>query len=281
MKKNMDKEFDRQLKEKLENFTPEVPTMLWDKIQEELDHRSETVVFGTPKIKRLNWSKYAAAAVIVVLFASLLVMTNQPKEVVYLTNSELETDPSSASSPFTQVQEEKPEDIKKSPSLTDDIRSIREVFANKLVDRDENLLSTPSNQEEALLHLALNESTQTGSTSNEQGLKNETVLDASKLQNLVASVDVQTDVQPSFPAVQVEDVHALGLPVKNHAVELESDEMDSDQPSRNRFGVSRLLNLMVAQIDRRDEKFISFSNDDEGSLKIDLNIAQAKQTRNK
>jgi len=37
---------------------------------------------------------------------------------------------------------------------------------------------------------------------------------------------------------------------------------------------------MVAQIDKRDERFISFSNDEEGSLKVDFKLAQAKNNKN-
>ena len=40
--------------------------------------------------------------------------------------------------------------------------------------------------------------------------------------------------------------------------------------------MSDMLNFMVAQVDKREEKFIYFSDSDEGSIKIDLNLGLAR-----
>jgi hypothetical protein len=95
---------------------------------------------------------------------------------------------------------------------------------------------------------------------------------------MVAGVEVDTknELQNPNNFAQVEEYLVS---------ELESDDdqggdRSEENQTRSRFGISKLLNLMVAQIDKRDERFISFSNDEEGSLKVDFKLAQAKNNKN-
>lgn len=275
MNKNMDKEFDQKLKNKLENYRPTVPPMLWDKIQEELDNRTETIVLGTPTVKRTNWFKYSAAAAVVIMFGAFLYFNNRPQEVLYLTNN-VEISANEVES-FATVEES--QEVSQ-PSFADDVRSIRQVFANAItkkaeaqpvLDEDINALQFAVQTDTPPLH--------TG----EQVSQSELVGAHAEFEKLnqsamVAGVEVDTknEVQNPNNFAQVEEYHVS---------ELESDDDQGgdraeENQTRSRFGISKLLNLMVAQIDKRDERFISFSNDEEGSLKVDFKLAQAKNNKN-
>lgn len=275
MNKNLDKEFDQKLKHKLEDYRPTVPPMIWDNIQEELDNRTETIVLGTPTVKRINWFKFSAAAAVVMMIGAFLYFNNRPQEVLYLTNS-VDT-PASELESFIPA-DETPEVSK--PTLSDDIRSIRQVFANAMTKNAE--AHPVLDNEKDALQFAVQTDTppiNAGEQVNQSGVVSANAeFDKLSQSTMVAGVEVDTknELQNPNTYTQVEEFHVAEL--ENDADQ--DDDRSEENQTRSRFGISKLLNLMVAQIDKRDERFISFSNDEEGSLKVDFKLAQAKNNKN-
>lgn len=283
MKNNMDKEFDNKLRDKLEGFHPEVPARIWDQIQNELDNKQETVVLGVQKERKIQWSRWAVAAMVLVAFGALLYNGNRSGEVLYLSNQAPEqmVPQDMAERAMPRSGESAAPGGKK---LSDDIRTISRVLATTLQATERKTRVTTEELNSNQNHFALNtEAAQPTHAETMQNAQTEPARIGEKpmiSDNLLASSVSDRDnpiIAQQAQLAQVENLNMVGT----GAEPLERPRPASDEEpvtqARSRFGVSKLLNLMVAQIDRRDEKFVSFSNDDEGSLKIDFNLAQAKK----
>lgn len=263
--KNMDKEFDNKMRDKLDGYHPEVPVQIWDRIKNELDNKQETVVLGVQEPRKFNWSKWSAAAVILIAVGVLYFTTNQTPEVIYLSNH---TSDNSATPPAeVELQPVHSPDKSVEPGgkkLSEDIRTISRVLATTLQATEKKIRVSDDLIAQEADQFAIN-------------------LEPTQL-NEVETVEMQfventfeKSIPLTTPLTEIQDLHTE---IQANELALNSNktvENTAEAQTRSRFGVGRLLNLMVAQIDRRDEKFISFSNDEEGSLKIDFNLAQVKK----
>lgn len=263
--KNMDKEFDNKMRDKLDGYHPEVPVHLWDRIQSELDNKQETVVLGVQEPRKLNWSKWSAAAVILIAVGVLYFTTNQTPEVIYLSSHA----PVRSVTQPTEVELQPAHSPEKSiepggKKLSQDIRTISRVLATTLQATEKKIRVSDELIVQETNQFAINlEPTQSSEV--------ETV------EMQLAGNTVEKSNPQSVSVTEIQDLHTE---IQANELALSSNktvENTAEAHTRSRFGVGRLLNLMVAQIDRRDEKFISFSNDEEGSLKIDFNLAQVKK----
>jgi len=276
MKKNMDKEFDSKLHEKLDAYRPEVIPQIWDRIQTELAQKQETVVLGVQEARRFQWSKWAAAAVLLIAVGAIYFTANQPQDVIYLSAHAPEQtvdNPEIRKNPLSPATDQSAESGGK--KLSDDIQTISRFLATTLQATERNATERNSRKEEEIMDQELNqlaintEPIQTTLPESSQNLiagsvDEKTVFD----ENTLASVQIDPDLNVSTSDLHAPQIEELKPEVAGH--------IEDETQMRSRFGVSKLLNLMVAQIDKRDKKFVSFSNDDEGSLKIDFNLAQAR-----
>lgn len=282
MKKNMDKEFDSKLREKLDGFRPEVPAQIWDRIQTELDNKQETVVLGVQKARKFQWSRWAAAVVLITI-GTIYFATNRSQEVIYLANHESQQSDNRPEIMEQQVQPAPdPAAETGGKKLSDDIRTISRVLASTLQSAESKTRISEESKDQAQNQFALNiEPSKTSNSETDENLikgkaEEKTIFN----ENALASVQIEPDLNDPLSTrrlAQIEDLNAVAVrkdEVENNPLAKESI---AETQVRSRFGVSKLLNLMVAQLDRRDEKFVSFSNDEEGSLKIDFNLAQARK----
>lgn len=261
----MDKEFDNKMRDKLDGYHPEVPVHLWDRIQNELDNKQETVVLGVQEPQKFNWSKWSAAAVILIAVGILYFTTNQTPEVIYLSNHA--PDRSVTSPAEAELQPAHSPDKSVEPGgkkLSEDIRTIRRVLATTLQATEKKIRVSDDLKAPEINQFAIN-------------LEPTPSDEVETVEMQVAGNTVEKSSSQSVSVTEIQDLHTE---IQANELALNSNktiENTAEAQTRSRFGVGRLLNLMVAQIDRRDEKFISFSNDEEGSLKIDFNLAQVKK----
>lgn len=278
----MDKEFDSKLREKLDGFRPEVPAQIWDRIQTELDNKQETVVLGVQKARKFQWSRWAAAVVLITI-GTIYFATNRSQEVIYLANHESQQSDNRPEIMEQQVQPAPdPAAETGGKKLSDDIRTISRVLASTLQSAESKTRISEESKDQAQNQFALNiEPSKTSNSETDENLikgkaEEKTIFN----ENALASVQIEPDLNDPLSTrrlAQIEDLNAVAVrkdEVENNPLAKESI---AETQVRSRFGVSKLLNLMVAQLDRRDEKFVSFSNDEEGSLKIDFNLAQARK----
>src|SRR5690606_33105912 len=79
-------------------------------------------------------------------------------------------------------------------------------------------------------------------------------------------------------------IEIAGVPAIEPLLVLEDEEetmLASTEATRQAFGLSNILNYVVGTVDQRDEKLVTFSNDEEGSLKLDFNFGLAKNKKKK
>src|SRR3546814_20753313 len=97
----------------------------------------------------------------------------------------------------------------------------------------------------------------------------------------VAKNDKSVVPPPTDQPVSRESI-ASTVPVIQPPVVLEDEEetlLAAAGESKQPFGVSNILNYVVGAVDQRDEKLVTFSNDGEGSLKLDFNFSLAKNKK--
>lgn len=249
MSHDKDKDFDQLLRNKLDQYRPEVPTSIWDNIRQNLDNQPVSKPAKTTSF--LRHSRAIAAAIVLVGLAFVFKMSQQ-KEVLYL---------QAADEPGTTLTSDEaldrfgiapgitPKDkISPERKLSDDLKTISRVLAATLEKTDR--------------------------TANTSSINNtDTVLEEEPI--LVAQV-IEPQVIPQ-PQIQLAEIAEEKEPVEMVVVATDPSEDHTVVRERQSFGVGRILNLMVAQIDRREEKFIHFTNDEEGSLKVEFNSAQIKR----
>jgi len=267
----MDKEFDNKLREKLDAYHPEVAPQIWDRIQTELDQKQETVVLGVQEVRKFQWSKWAAAAVFLIAVGAIYFMINQPQDVIYLNaHAPAQTidKPEITEKPLSPATNQSTESGGK--KLSADLQTISRFLATTFQATEKNSRDEDEVMDQELNRMAMNTAhIQTTLPEPSQDLITGNV-DEKVILDENALASVQIDPEPSVSTGNLDNTQGevLRSEVAGH--------IEDETHLRSRFGVSKLLNLMVAQIDKRDKKFVSFSNDEEGSLKIDFNLAQAR-----
>lgn len=252
MSPNEHKNFDKAIQKKLESFQPEVHSGLWEKIQSGLDNHQATGISKKPrKINVANWS---IAAAVVILAGAVLLYSNRAQETIYLkpVAPVIMADRTDLLMHTESIAQNKSD-------MEDAGESLREL--NQFLTR----LITPKEKKGEQL-----ESTLVATVELKPYLQpinfNEVRIDegpGTSLLALDAKVLASTTIATGHPNRQANinetPIETIPNPVKNEG-----------------FGVSRILNLVVAQVDKRPEKFISFSDDEEGSIKVDFNLAHYK-----
>ncbi|SEL51110.1 hypothetical protein [Parapedobacter koreensis] len=262
-------EFDRQLREKFSDFKPEAAADLWDKIAAQLDaqEHGRVVAMATKKRRSPTWWISVAAALLAV--CSVVYWFNRPVSVTYLQRPLADAAVAKPAAP-TVVEESAAEP----PIERLDIARLKRVFARKDKRSDRNIAVRP-------LDTMTQNSGQPVQNRGDQRLATHKV------------------APPETPTLEAKRVAAVTLPVEQpEAVEevlasvpdiqplvvLEEEEetmLASAEEGKQHFGISNILNYVVGTVDQREEKLVTFSNDGEGSLKLDFNFGLAKNRKKK
>lgn len=262
MNHDKDKDFDQLLRSKLDQYRPEVSPSIWENIQHELDNQP---VSKSNKTRGFLRYSRAIAAAIVLVGLTFIVRMSQQEEVLYLQAADVPGTTNNSDEEFNRFGTPPgitPKDkISPERKLSDDLKTISRVLAATLekTERKANnsnsreTVSEPGpDQLMARIHPLIEE---------------EPIVVAQVLKPQLA-------LQPQTHLEEITDELA---PAPITVATIDHVEDHTTVRERQSFGVGRILNLMVAQIDRREEKFIHFTNDEEGSLKIEFNSAQIKR----
>lgn len=260
------KEFDRQLADKFKDFKPDVPAGLWDRIATQLDAQESRPVATLKKKRRFpTWWISVAAAVLVV--CGIAYWYNRPIPVTYLQARIAPEE--EASEPVVDVITEEP--VPSAEPL--DIAQLKRVFAkkNRKAGNNERRDHIATAGQHANLPNKPVEAQQLATTEIEppKGTSTTTI--------------PATGTLPAQQAITSEEVIAAVPDIQPLVVSEEEEEtlLASANDSRQPFGISNILNYVVSAVDQREEKLVTFSNDDEGSLKLDFNFSLAKNRKKK
>lgn len=294
MKSNEQKESDRRLRDKINACLPDVPDHLWENIRSELDRgrakSSETEM--QREIRRSHGGVWwIAASLLILLGGSWLIGLNDTK-ITYLRGV---ADPSEKLVDITDLDGENPEYpgstsadnrgsggvIQAQPlvnSLAEDLQSITQ-FLNGLAlpaksDNSKSHLSAESGEHPNVTAFASNESPTVHLDPEERTFASH---ESSKLLGTQANGNRQLDIEAPI-SLDTESLISIVPDIvfpTNATLQVSGPSITPANPTetmpKSALVVPRLLNMVVAQLDRRPEKILSFSSDEEGSLKIVIN----------
>ena len=237
MKKRIEHDFDTQMRRKFDDYNVEVSPALWGKITEELDAQKSAVVRTLP-VRAKSYRTWWAAAALVLCGSFGWWMVQENTETVYL----------------QAFQQEVPV-----------LPSVREGSST---------LEVMETVEETKQPMATNPTT-TAKTKHTRFAAEEQKAAVSMEQHWKAPKEIDKTTQ--FASVVHSDArwsHKEITPVAS----LKGSTTIKRKDSRDlgSFSVSNMLNFVVAQVDKREEKLISFSDNEEGSILIDFNLGLAR-----
>ena len=257
-------EFDRQLADKFHSFHPEVPSGLWGKIAATLDEQERNGIVPIKQRRRLpTWWISVAASVLVV--CGIVYWYYRPAAVTYLQK------------PVVHTEETVPP-VEEGPTPTPataveplDIDRLKRLFAKR------GRKSTSNPKPEIHVDEALSAALAVATTNNQPATVEPTPTPTP------AGVEDEAFVTP-LPTGQpaVEQAVAATIPDIQPPVVSEDEEetlLAATEAPKQPFGVSNILNYVVGAVDQREEKLVTFSSDDEGSLTLDFNFSLAKNKK--
>lgn len=262
-------EFDRQMREKLEGYTPEPSPGLWDKIAARLDEQTATEkpVVAMPSARRRQGGWWWSAAAVVLLGAFAWVFY-QPVEVVYLTGQVASVAEAETIEIPATVMAEQAEEVEM-PTRPRQLAPIRKLYAERVrpqanpANPVEDMHGSEELRVAAVTDSPVGEQTTLPAVTNEP---HEPVAEVRRNeQPLVASMPVEAYAQATQPPVVPADLGA--------------ETVEVDRARERTFGVGSLLNIVLGSVDQREEKLVTFSDDDEGLIKMAFNLGRAKSWR--
>ena len=245
MEPMQDKDFDQLFKERFEAFEVEPSSRSWGNITDQLDGQ---------KKKRKAFPSYWMAAASVVIMASAVLLLYRPAEVIKLRGSADE-----------QVA------VNKKPAVIE-----LEPLSNETADRVEVQRDPvePVRRQRILLsqkqeHQSMGRPEQNEGTISEKA-------------NLVPS-----EVLPANQVVTASEIPAAEIKIEQSAPVFAQNSPVTDEPeqgpARQRVkGVGGLVNFVIAQVDKRDNKIIEFKDGEEGTELTGINLGPIRfKSRNK
>lgn len=259
-------EFDRQLANKFDSFRPKVSNDLWGKIASELDEQGQeqSGTATAPQQQRFRtwWLSVAASALIV---CGTVYWYTRPVAVTYLHNPIVQAEETG----MPAVAEPAP---KPTPAVEPlDVDRLRQLFAKR------NRQAKSENQQEAKVA----EAPAAGRPGKAIGSQPAVTEAAVTPMQVVARKDDPTSPPTAERSATAEALVAT-VPDIQPPVVLEDEEetlLAATEATKQPFGVSNILNYVVGAVDQREEKLVTFSNDDEGSLKLDFNFSLVKNKK--
>lgn len=233
--------FDHKIKEKLDQGDPKVPAHLWTNIVSNLnEHPSESSAIQpasreTRGLRRFAWP----VAALLCLAVGLLWWTNRSAdEVLYLST----TSDDQEHNPVEKVE------AAKLPQQQQEREREREV--ERTQQAPQTLKSEPISPESSILPVSHRHELS-------ENLKAQAILAVSNNRQLSALSPATISLNGATNTTILSTVSLA----------------DQNLPQPEVFGVSHVLNFVVSQVDKRQEKLIRFSTNDEGSLRIAFNFS--------
>ena len=237
-----DKDLDKLVKQRFEDFETEPSANLWSKISDELNE---------PVKKKRSNSVYWMAAASVLILVSATLYLYKPVEVIKLRGK-------TKSGELVIAKTNPVKEFKEAESIPE---AINPVNPERKLESKQTVYKTAENKPS----LEIKERGNINRTKSDDILlaKNQ-----AKIQNL--------DPVIAAPGASVRMLAAAETP--DTAIE----ETETDLPKRRVKGIGGLVNFVIAQVDKREDKLIEFKESDEGSEISGINLGLVKfKSRNK
>lgn len=269
---NKDKEFDSYIKEKLENAEVKVPAFLWDSIEKELELEQPQIVETPSKEKKKSKILYlyysGAIAAVLCLFIGIGIFYQSDFNAVKTTkdlNAESEL----------KISESLPETSSPNLASSSEWTESAPILIEEKSHWKGNI-RLENTKSPILTHEDIEISTDETIQKIDLPVQYAQILSKPQLANLEVSKDLELlHSSEAFIAHSSEIIEKNSTsPATPNSL---SESMDIEGSQNTPRGVSRILNFVVATVDKREEKFIYFTQDKEGSIKAELNLALNKK----
>lgn len=264
-------DFDRQMRDKFDSYRPDASPGLWDKIVARLDEQAgtEKPVATMPPSRKLHggWWKSAAAILLLGILAWWLY---RPAEVVYLQSraprlaQDVTEETPKATAPVAPVQSE----VASEPLNLTPIRALFAKRARREPSREAlgQGLAEPLQGEELVAVAPDSPSDMQTASATEPVIADQPTTPS--------EADTQLPIVES--QLREDNANVAELPVV--LADLGAETV-AEPPVEKAFGVSSILNIVVGSVDPRDEKLVTFSDDEEGLIKMAFNLGRGKSRR--
>ena len=251
MQPMQDKDFDQLFKERFEAFEVEPSDSLWQKITKELDSPVQ-------KKKKTN-TPYWMAAASVVLLTSAVLWLNKPAEVIKLQGK-------SQDKVAVNENRDTGKEVKPVESKTID-EPARKAIIVAQTEKAEYLVSRKASKSKIK---ELNKTALPERVSPQAPTEDEVLLATQQV-----TIDVKK--QEKVPANEGNEV------VMAQIDESEVEDYSEAEKTKPRIkSIGGLVNFVIAQVDKRDDKIIEFKDGEEGSAVSGINFGPLKfKSRNK
>ncbi len=266
MNPNERTDFDRQLKEKFDGFRPKVPAGLWHKIATQLDTEGvDRAVAMAPKRGRFAM-RWLSVAALLLMGIGVAYWYDRPVAVTYLQGAA----GAATQAPAQPVQAEKPDEAPIPDPVPLDVERLKRLFAKKDHKERDAAKTAPSRVVESAVETNAT-NLRVAENNTQPAVRDREVA----MPTSTPHPPVDVSPQPEEALARVPDIEPL-IPDEE-----EESLLASTHGEKPAFGISTILNYVVGTVDQRDEKVVTFSNDGEGSLKLDFNFGLAKNKKKK
>jgi len=254
MELDHNKKFDNQLKKKFDEFSPEVPSSIWNGIEKELDKEN---VAGPRILKAnsgINLKRYMSIAA-AVLLVGFVFWKFQPEEKVFLRGSEH----------FVQKTNVAAID-------TGQVARVAEVKVHPMPNYSEN-------EEEPIFDSSKDASL--GLVSANGSLKEKDILikyaSIPEIEDSVIVPDNEISIAlSSGPANTALVTASLNLEESPAIISQEEQYLPDSQPQERQKLVSSVLNFVASNLKVRDKQVVEFTETEHGIIKVGLKGLFAK-----
>ena len=251
MRPMQDKDFDQLFKERFEAFEAEPSDNLWQKITKELD--------APVQKKKRTLTPYWMAAASVVLLTSAVLWLNKPEDVIKLQGKSQ----GQVMVNQTKVTGTDAQDVKSQGSD----EPAREVLTSAQPEKARYLAShkAPKIKVTPLNKTAVPEKVRTQLPAEDEVL--------------LATQQVTIDVKKQEKVPANEGNEVVMAQIDESEIE---DHREAETTNPRIKSIGGLVNFVIAQVDKRDDKIIEFRDGEEGSTVSGINIGPLKfKSRNK
>lgn len=251
-----DKEFDKLFHSKFEDFKIEPSPMVWDNITDELDGK---------KAKRsiMPWLSIAASVIILVTAGVLFLQQKNKVTKQQVNNNQVAANHIQPAATTTDKRDAAP--IVPTPPAADKIVSTVTTSASPVNKVTASVNSTDNIIKEAAPVKADNQPLIAAVTAPEVDVIQATVPDKG-IQLVPKSVDIEQQARVEKPAIMASVNKPDAVPVKKRGI----------------HSLGGLINVLIAKVDKRQDKLIEFSDNDDDNTEsnvtgVNLGIIKIKK----
>jgi len=255
MESDYNKKFDSKLKKKFDEFSPEIPSSIWNGIERELDKENTAEPIISKVSSGTNLKRYMSFAASL-LFVGFAIWKVQPEEKIFLRGSEDFVQKANVAVIDTIRQVAQVEDIKVHTRTNYDTKKKEPIFESH---KDVSL-------EPVKVALSIREKNIVIKSGSISEIEDNVIVPDNEIAIALSSRPANTTLVTS----------SLNLEESPAIINQEEQYLPDSQPQERQKIVSTVLNFVASNLKVRDKQVVEFTETEHGIIKVDLKGLFAK-----